>query len=302
MKSERLAYLLIGLAVIGTFLFLASTTSQLTPQNPVRNATSKATGPASGKTMVFSDDFYGSGLSQQKWSTCYDWRKSTETGCTNEGNLEQQWYTASQLSVQNGSLVITASKEPVDVAVQGQARSFMYKSGMINSGSGTAGSNKAHWTGTYGYFEARMKVQKGQGVWPAFWLLPANGQWPPEIDVMEFLGSKPGQVLQTVHWKEDGKHLKSDSVVNKNSDYSATWHTYGVDWEPGQIDWYIDGVKTRSFIGSDVPSTPMEVIVNLAIGGLLPGNADGSTPFPRQLAVDYVRVFQTNDQIRPTTN
>jgi beta-glucanase (GH16 family) len=115
---------------------------------------------------------------------------------------------------------------------------------------------------------------------------------------MEFIGSKPGQILQTLHWTQDSKQLKSESSITKTADYSNTWHTYGLDWEPGHIDWYIDGVKTKTYIGSEVPSKPMEIIFDLAVGGRLPGNADASTPFPRQMKVDYVRVFQASD--RPT--
>lgn len=298
MKLERIAFALIFSAVAGTFIFFASTNTATAPEATKDASTTAAAGPTHGKKLVFSDEFDGQTLSRQNWSTCYDWRKPTETGCTNSGNFEQQWYTEDQLSVQDGNLVLTAAKQAVDVSVQGQSKTFAYKSGMVNSGKGsTVGS--ARWVGTYGYYEAKMFVSKGQGVWPAFWLLPVDGEWPPEIDVMEFLGNKPSQVLQTVHWRNNDKPAKSDEAITANPDYSADWHTYGVDWEPSKIDWYIDGKKTRTFSGTDVPSKPMEIIIDLAIGGLLPGNADASTPFPRELKVDYVRVYQPNDQVRP---
>lgn len=302
MKLEKIAFVFIGIAVVGTFVFFANTTNSVKLASSVKGANNtKFTGPASGKKMVFSDDFYGTTLNLSNWSTCYDWRKPSETGCTNSGNLEQEWYTSSQVKVKAGVLYLTAINLPIDVAVQGQAKSFSYQSGMINSGPGSTNS-KAHWVGTYGYFESRIKVQKGQGVWPAFWLLPADRNWPPEIDVMEFLGNKPGEILQTLHWEQDAKPAKDETRISKTIDYSNNWHTYGVDWQPGKIDWYIDGVKTKTFEGKEVPSEPMEIIINLAIGGTLPGNADGSTPFPRQMQVDYVRVFQTKDQLRPVNS
>lgn len=301
MKTEKLLFFLALLIVSGAFAFFATTSSPTNSTAGTASTTAKTANPlTNGKVMVFSDDFNNTQLDRSKWAFCYDWKKPNETGCTNAGNFEQQWYTESQVGVKDGALVLTAVKEPVAVSVNGSAKEFLYRSGMVNSGAG-ATDDKARWAGTYGYFEARIKVEKGQGIWPAFWLLPTDRAWPPEIDVMEFLGGKPGEILQTVHWAAaDGQHQKSDFVVKGNEDYSNAWHTYAVDWKPSGIDWYIDGVKTRSYTGANVPNKPMEVILNLAVGGLLPGNADGSTPFPREMRVDYVRVFQSQDQLRPT--
>jgi beta-glucanase (GH16 family) len=254
--------------------------------------------PSVGKRLVFNDEFNSNTLNTSKWATCYDWRLPTETGCTNAGNFEQEWYADSQVQVQDGRLVITAKDNPIDVSVQKQAKTFAYQSGMIDSGRGSTNS-PVRWAGTYGYYEARMKFQEGQGIWPAFWLLPVNKEWPPEIDVMEFIGSKPNQILQTVHWGDASSPQESVAVISSKTDYSGGWHTYGVDWEPNHINWYIDGKLTRSYTGPNIPDTPMEIIINLAIGGLLPGNADKTTVFPSQLSVDYVRVYQTPSQIRP---
>lgn len=300
MRIEKFAFIFASLFVFGAFAFFATTSSPEASGRDANLATAK-TGNVltNGKVMVFGDDFSGSELDGDKWTTCYDWKKPNETGCTNNGNFEQQWYSETQVSVTNGELVMAAVKQPVAVSIDGKAKEFLFRSGMINSGAGST-SGKVRWAGTYGYYEARIKVEKGQGVWPAFWLLPIDREWPPEIDVMEFIGSKPGQILQTVHWAgNENQHQKSDFVVQGEEDYSNEWHTYGLDWRPDGIDWYIDGVKTRTYTGVNVPNEPMEIILNLAIGGLLPGNADGSTPFPREMRVDYVRVFQSQDQLRP---
>lgn len=297
---ERIVYALTVLLVVGMFGFFATSnqSNSITPPATARVAGDTSLGPTVNKKMVFNDEFDGVELNAKNWSTCYDWRKASETGCTNGGNFEQQWYTDSQVKLENGQLILTAVKQPVDVAVQSQVKSFDYISGMINSGRGEA-DRAVRWSGTYGYYEARMLVQKGQGVWPAFWLLPIDKEWPPEIDIMEFIGSKPGEILQTLHWEGDGKPLKSDVIVAEAADYSGDWHTFGVDWRADGIDWYIDGKKTRAYVGPNVPHEPMEIIVNLAIGGLLPGNADASTPASPMLRVDYVRVYQATDQIRP---
>src|SRR5262249_36815452 len=156
------------------------------------------------------------------------------------------------------------------VVVQKQAKTFQYQSGMINSGKGSTNS-PIRWASTYGYYEAKVKLQGGKGVWPAFWLLPTDRPWPPEIDIMELVGSKPNQILQTLHWQSKDGPQKNETIVSDNPDYTTDWHTYAIDWQSDRIDWYIDGKKTKTYTGPDVPSKPMEIILNLAMGGLLPG-------------------------------
>lgn len=306
MRLEKLAYFFGVIFVVATFLGFAIAQDRTVPHTaavsqaakPSQTTLAAATAAISGKKLVFGDEFSGTKLNDGNWATCYDWRLPTETGCTNGGNFEQEWYTNSQVQVQSGNLVLTADQDPVDVSVQKQPKSFDYQSGMVNSGAGATNSS-VRWVGTYGYFEAKMKFQKGQGIWPAFWLLPANKQWPPEIDAMEFIGSKPNQILQTVHWQVAGAPQKDSAVISGEKDYSVGWHTYGVDWEPDHIDWYIDGKKTRSYEGPNIPNTPMEIIIDLAVGGLLPGNVDKTTLFPSELWVDYVHVYQATSQARP---
>src|SRR5581483_7500556 len=104
--------------------------------------------PTNGKTLVFSDEFNGSAVSTEHWATCYDWRAPSEIGCTNSGNFEQEWYDEDQIKVANGHLTLTATNDPIQVAVQNQAKSFQYRSGMVNSGAGIT-NGTARWTGTY---------------------------------------------------------------------------------------------------------------------------------------------------------
>lgn len=301
MKSERFAFCLTIVIVIGTFMFFADSGDKGKLYSDSHPAQVEVFSPTNNKQLVFDDEFSGSTIDSRKWSTCYDWKLPNETGCTNAGNFEQQWYSDSQLSVNSGNLTITAIRKPTQVAVKGQVKTFDYQSGMINTGSGDT-TSKGHWIGSYGYYEAKILIPKGQAIWPAFWLLPADRNWPPEIDAMEFVGSKPNQILQTVHWSGADGRAEDMSVILKNVDYSQSWHTYGIDWQPGQIDWYIDGVKTKTFKGSNVPSKPMEIILNLAVGGNLPGAADATTPPTATMKVDYVRVYQSKDQIRPVSN
>lgn len=248
--------------------------------------------------LVLNEEFEGEKLNPGRWVTCYDWFDEKFQGCSNNGNQEQQWYTPEQVSLKDGILTLTAKPEIVRGWTGVVEQDFLYKSGMVSTG-------RSHWDAPvkseykYGYFEARMKTTSGRGVWPAFWLLPSDKQWPPEIDVMEILGDKPHEVLMTNHWGTAESPHKDDSIFAGLEDPNG-WHTYGVDWQPGIIDWYIDGVRRKSVISEHVPSEPMEIILNLAIGGKLPGNPDESTPFPATLEVDYVRVFQLPNQLTPS--
>lgn len=304
MKVERI-FLVIGIILVGgVFMYFSNMQNKSDYGHADARTTDNlhdADRAIQDKQLVFSEEFDSNDLDQSYWSTCYDWKLPTETGCTNHGNFERQWYTDDQLSVENGVLHITAIKKPVDVVVNKHVKSFDYQSGMINSGSGNS-SGIVNWSGVYGYYEAKIKFDKGQGVWPAFWLLPTNRQWPPEIDIMEFVGSKPGEILQTLHWDKDGKPQKKTSVTRNVEDYSANWHTYSVNWQPDRIDWFIDGNITSSYTGPNIPDEPMEIILNLAIGGTLPGDPDNTTDFPVSMTVDYVRVYQSEEHARPVNN
>lgn len=257
----------------------------------VASYTSSVTPDTRDWVQVFSDEFNGNKLDPTKWTTCYDWRLPTDSGCTNSGNFEQEWYIPEQVAVHDGAATLSAISSPVTVSTRSGRMTYPYRSGMISTGRPNAQGNVL-WSATYGYYEARMKFDGGQGVWPAFWLLPTDRSWPPEIDVMEFLGSDPTHVLLTSHWKDAAGQPQKDSSTIAGPDFTAGWHTYAVNWQPDSITWYIDGVAKKTVTGIAVPHTPMEIIFDLAIGGTLPGNVDASTPFPRTLQIDYLRVYE----------
>lgn len=240
--------------------------------------------------QAFSDEFNGNELNTNNWVTCYDWRLVTSSGCTNNGNSEQEWYVPQQVAVKNGVAILTATNQPVTIATPNGSITYPYRSGMISTGRPDA-NGAVKWSANYGYYEARMKIDGGQGVWPAFWLLPADKSWPPEIDIMEFLGNQPRQLLLTSHWGVASNQSKNSSTIS-GPDFTNDWHTYAVNWQPGRIDWYVDGALQKTVTGQAVPSKPMEIIIDLAIGGQLPGNANATTPFPRTAMIDYVRVYE----------
>jgi beta-glucanase (GH16 family) len=123
--------------------------------------------------------------------------------------------------------------------------------------------------------------------------LPASYESRPEIDAMEILGDSTSVQHMNFHYvKADGS--KGDAGANwSGPDFSAGWHTFGVDWEPDTIVWYVDGVERWRFGDpSAIPHEPMYLLVNLAVGGSWPGAPDASTPFPSFYDIDYIRVWQ----------
>ena len=101
-------------------------------------------------------------------------------------------------------------------------------------------SSKASFSQTYGYFEMKCELPTGQGTWPAFWLLPADGTWPPEIDIFEVLGNDTNVAYTTQHTMESGKHT-GVGAANWVGDLSKGMHTYGILWTKEKLIWYIDG-------------------------------------------------------------
>ncbi|MEU1887674.1 family 16 glycosylhydrolase [Micromonospora sp. WMMD987] len=211
------------------------------------------------------------------------------------GNNERQYYTNSTSNAVHdgqGNLVITARREnPANY--QCHYGRCEYTSARLLTA--------ATFTQAYGRFEARIKIPRGQGIWPAFWMLGndmGGAGWPAagEIDIMENIGREPNTVYGTVHgpgYSGGGGITGSRSIGQPLAD---TFHTYRVDWEPNLIVWYLDGVEYHrvdpSRLGGNrwVFDHPFFMILNVAVGGNWPGYPDGSTQFPQQMLVDYVRV------------
>ena len=245
--------------------------------------------------LVFDDEFNGNKLDASKWVTCYDWFNSAAQGCSNNGNNELEWYVKNQVEVSGGTLRLKAIASATSGTDQNlQSKTFPYKSGMISTGRpNPKGTPK--WTNTYGYYEARIYAPGGKGVWPAFWLLPGGTKWPPEIDIMELIGSKPKDLLTTYFWNNaDMQVVKNTSTYISDNNFTDSWHTYGVNWQKGMLEWYVDGKEVRRIESKNVPSENMEMVLNLAIGGNLPGSPDITTHFPATMMVDYVRVYKAD--------
>lgn len=147
----------------------------------------------------------------------------------------------------------------------------------------------------YGRVEARAKMPAGKGMWSAFWLL--NGYYnedqpeDPEIDIIEAIGDQVTTANHAYH-VQTPNGLVSREFQAPIADFSADFHTYGVDWSPGRIIYYLDGQETYRIEGDEVSSEQMYLLANLAIGGDFPGPPDETTVFPATFELDYIRVWQ----------
>ncbi|PSB44121.1 hypothetical protein C7B80_21850 [Cyanosarcina cf. burmensis CCALA 770] len=240
------------------------------------SSTAWAFPPGDNWQIVFNDDFRNSKLDSSKWSSCFFW--ADKEGCTNGGAGDLQWFSPNNVSVGGGILRLRAERKP--------SNGLNYTSGMIASHDKFAFQ--------YGYVEFRAKVPKGNGFWPTLWLLSQNKNWPPEIDVAEFVGSNTNNVYMTLHYQNGSGAKDSSSGWWGGIDFSADYHTYGLLWEADKLVWYVDGVERRRYINSDnIPDEPMYVAATLALGKAWTNKPpDSSTRLPERLSIDYVKVWQ----------
>lgn len=245
-----------------------------------------------GYKLKWKDDFNGDSLNKADWNV-----ETHEPGWVNS---EWQEYvdSADNIQVKDGKLLLKPIKT---VDKDGNAS---YTSGRIN----TQGRHDFK----YGYFECRAKVPTGKGYLPAFWMMPTDenlyGQWPKcgEIDIMEVMGQETNKAYGTIHYGEPHAQSQGTYSVSAADNFADNYHTYAVDWEPGKITWYIDGIKYHEesdwFSAKENQGTvaypapfdqPFYMILNLAVGGSWVGYPDESTTYDdQQFAIDYVKVYQ----------
>ncbi|MBV8898181.1 MAG: glycoside hydrolase family 16 protein [Acidobacteriaceae bacterium] len=240
---------------------------------------------AQGQKLIWQDEFDGAAVSPpdgSKWT--YD------LGGGGWGNQELEVYTNSAENVQldgDGHLIIRATRT-ADGA---------YHSARIKT--------LGHFSFTYGRAEARMKLPRAQGMWPAFWMLGDNikdAGWPTsgEIDIMENIGREPNMVHGTIHGPgySGAKGITSSFTFPEGSLPSDDYHVYAVQWARGKIEFLVDDKVYQTVTPSSLPQGaawvydhPFFLLLNLAVGGGWPGNPDATTRFPQELLVDWVRVY-----------
>lgn len=243
------------------------------------------------QTLLWEDDFNQTSLDTNAWDIQIGDGCDQGAGMCGWGNSELQNYQAGNITLANGIMTIEARKERI--------KSTQYTSGRIRTAN-MAGSGE--WV--YGRFEARMKVPDGQGMWPAFWMLPTDpvNSWPisGEIDIYESVGQSANMSYGTIHYGQpwpNNSHT-GGSMLMQPGKWSDEFHTYAVEWEADEIRWYVDNmlysVKTVADVApEDWPfdgRNNFHLILNLAVGGTWGGAVD-DTDLPQTLAVDYVRIY-----------
>ncbi|MEI5909090.1 carbohydrate binding domain-containing protein [Bacillus spongiae] len=252
-------------------------------------------------SLVWNDEFNQTEIDRGKWT--FDIGNGYIDGASGEfipgwGNNEKQYYTdrPENAKTEDGKLVITAKKEDYE--------GYSYTSSRLKT--------KGLFSKAYGKFEMKASLPVGKGYWPAFWMLPEDdkyGGWAAsgEIDILEVQGSNPYEAIGTLHYGEmwpnnkyTGAHYAFD-----NGSTVADEHVYSVEWEPGEIRWYVDGKlrQTQNNWYGKGPNTaanfaypapfdqPFHMLLNVAIGGNFDGDPTEETMFPQSMDVEYVRVY-----------
>lgn len=232
-----------------------------------------------GMNLIWQDEFSGANIDANNWTF--------EIGRGNNGwgNEELQFYQRQNSSIVSGNLVIEAREESV---------------GNPYTSSRMITENKFDFL--YGRVDIRAALPKGQGIWPALWMLGTNIRtvgWPScgEIDIMEIVGHEPAKLHGTAHWSNGGS--KADfggSTTLPSGTFNDQFHVFSIIWTENRIQWLLNDVKYHEL--STSPATMDEFrknqffIFNVAVGGIWPGSPDASTQFPQRMIVDYIRVFQ----------
>jgi beta-glucanase (GH16 family) len=262
-------------------------------------ATGLATGTAgaqASRNLLFDDEFDGAAGADpdvSKWSA--------EVGGGGWGNKELEYYTGSPANAYldgSGSLVIMAAKVDPAQTLRCWYGPCDYTSARLKT--------KGKFDLKYGRFEARIRIPRGQGVWPAFWLLGSDIDrvgWPQcgEIDIMENIGREPATVHGTVHGPgySGAAGIGAPYTLQGSEAFADNFHIFAVEWSANEIRWFVDGKQYKALKPQDLPpgtrwvyDHPFFIILNSAVGGEWPGNPDSSTVFPQRMLVDYVRVYR----------
>ena len=277
-----------GAAAIGVLRWVAACGgSERQPASP------STTPPAQPQDwqLVWSDEFdtaNGSAPDPSRWVF--------DVGGGGWGNNELQTYTDRRENsvIRDGILAIRALKEP-----------FTGPDGIRRDYTSARLKTLGRFSRAYGRFEARIRVPRGPGIWPAFWMLGNDIQtagWPAcgEIDVMENIGREPRLVHGTLHGPgySGAQGIGASFQSPGGRPFADDFHVFSVEWEPQAIRWSVDGTTYQTRTAADLPrgarwvfDHPFFMLLNVAVGGNWPGNPDPTTSFPQEMLVDWVRVY-----------
>ena len=236
--------------------------------------------------LAWADEFDGTSLNETFWN--YE----IGNGSDGWGNNELQYYKKENTSVKDGYLIIQAKNE--------SAGNQIYTSSRLTT------QNKFNFK--YGRVDIRAALPKGQGIWPALWMLGKNitaVNWPKcgEIDIMEMIGGNgtgagsDKTTYGTVHWDNAGQYAQYGGNTKLTSGtFNDEFHVFSIVWDAQKIVWYLDDKQFHVIDTTPAGLSEFQeeyfLLVNLAVGGKWPGNPDGTTVLPQYFVVDYIRVFQ----------
>ena len=252
-------------------------------------------GRMSPPSPAWHDEFdgpRGASFDRAKWAA--------DTGGAGFGNQEREFYTTRRENVAldgDGHLVITARAEPASSTYQCWYGKCLYSSTRLKT--------QGLFSQRYGRIEARIRIPRGQGIWPAFWMLGSDINavgWPEsgEIDIMENIGREPAIVHGTLHgpgYSGAGGISKADTL--SRGAYADDFHVFEIVWAPNEIRWFVDGREYHRLTPTDLPAGtkwvfdhPFFLLLNVAVGGGWPGDPDATSTYPQQMVVDYVRAYR----------
>jgi hypothetical protein len=240
-----------------------------------------------GYNLVWADEFDGTALNTA------DWTYEMGDGCPGNcgwGNNEKQYYREDNTSIVNGNLVITAKKQKFGTKDYTSSRLI------------TKGKKQFK----YGRIDIRAALPEGKGLWPALWMLGSNidaVSWPAcgEIDIMELAGDLPNRVVGTVHFGANvsqHQYISMPKYLSGTANFQDEFHVFSINWVADKIEFLVDNevfhtITPASLNGAAYPfNKNFFFVFNVAVGGTFPGDPNNTTPFPQNMIVDYVRVFQ----------
>ncbi len=263
-------------------------------------------GPSSSRSLLFSDKFEGTSLDTSKWNSYLTSRQANGhpwtdplpaqlgNGVRNGCSYGAQYFLPSQVAVHDG-LDLTASRTPTSgwCNQTDSVSSFPWRSGVVSSYN--------HFQFNGGYLSITMKAPPGNGMWPGLWMLPGPGGSHGddyEIDLQEGGFVPPNPPSETYAWNLHRGSNTWGGAVTTGVDLSASYHTYSLNWVPGQsLTWYLDGKKIAKLTKAQasIPDEPMELIMDLAVAGTSASGwhqpYDSTTTSPSVLHVSNVEVW-----------
>jgi beta-glucanase (GH16 family) len=242
------------------------------------------------KSLIWSDEFDGPAIDTANWGY-----ETELTGWSKTWNKELQDYVDAGTRGENAFIGLDGKDSCLIIKATKPEQGKYASARMTTKG-------KRFWKDGI-VIAARMKLPRGQGIWPAFWMLPETGDWPDagEIDIIEMIGGngRENTAYGNVHGPgySGSKGIQGGAFLPKG-DFSEAYHVYELRWTKKKLEWYIDGMLYHSVKAESVPGAwpfagkDFNLLLNLAVGGIWPGNPDEKTVFPQSLYIDWVRVYR----------